>query len=54
MHKREPGDLGDTCATDAATKFITVEIWINYVTEIHVWVKLDSCLGTKSVVKGSI
>ncbi len=54
MHKREPGDLGDTCATDAATQFITVEIWINYVIEIHVWVKPDSCLGTKSVVKGSI
>ncbi len=22
------------------------------VTEIHIWVKTDSCLGTKSVVKG--
>ncbi len=21
-------------------------------TEIHIWVKTDSCLGTKSVVKG--
>ncbi len=52
MHKREPGDFGDTCATDAATWFITVEIWIDYVTEIHIWVKPDSCLGTKSVVKG--
>ncbi len=31
---------------------ITFEILINYVTEIHIWVKPDSCLGTKSVVKG--
>ncbi len=36
MHKREPGDLRDTSATDAATQFITVVIWINYVAEIHV------------------
>ncbi len=43
-----------TCATDAARSFITVEFWINYVTENHIWVKTDSCLGTKSVVKGDL
>ncbi len=52
LHKREPGDLGGTCATVAARSFTTVEFWVNYVTENHIWVKTDSCLGTKSVVKG--
>ncbi len=39
MHKREPGDRAQL-------------MLINYVTEIHIWVKTDSWLGTKSVVKG--